>query len=77
MYDKKKRKGWSRRDLVTAGGIATVAGALGRSTAVAATVDPSFALFGLKGSAAATPHALGTQIYESIGVYPARHRRGG
>ena len=70
MNNKKKRKGWSRRDLVTAGGIATFAGAIGRSTANAATVDASFELFGLKGSAAATPHALGTQIYESIGVYP-------
>ena len=32
MNKEKKRRGWSRRDMVGAGSIATVAGVIGRST---------------------------------------------
>jgi seryl-tRNA(Sec) selenium transferase len=71
--DKKERGSWSRRDVFRVGSLATVAGVIGgRSgeSALAAPVDTTFDLFGLEGRAAATPLALGEQIYESIGVYP-------
>jgi len=71
--DKKKRGTWSRRDLIRVGSLATVAGVVGGGSTesmLAAPLDTTFELFGLGGKAAATPLALGHQIYESIGVYP-------
>ena len=71
--EEKNRGRWSRRDNFRIGGLATVAGVMRGSSidaALGAPVDTSFGLFGLEGRAAATPLALGHQIYESIGVYP-------
>jgi seryl-tRNA(Sec) selenium transferase len=70
---KNNRGKWSRRDTFKIGGLATVAGVMRGSSIDAAfggPVDTPFSLFGLEGTAAATPLALGHQIYESIGVYP-------
>ena len=69
----KKRGRWSRRDAFRIGGLATAAGVMGTgsmSPLAAEPADTAFDLFGLAGRAAATPLALGEQIYESIGVSP-------
>ena len=69
----KKRGQWSRRDAFRIGGLATAAGVMGTSSMsplAAEPADTAFDLFGLAGRAAATPLALGEQIYESIGVSP-------
>ena len=64
--DYSERGAWTRRDVVKVGGLATVAGVIGRaseeSVLAAAPIDPSFDLFGLEGKAAAEPLALGQQI---------------
>ena len=69
MNNEKKRRGWSRRDMVTAASIATVAGVIGRSTTDAATVDSSFELFGLKGSAAAIGIAFISSVANLAGFF--------